>query len=112
MSALIDFGWYGAETRLEPKLELLIYRCIHELVNNALKYAGASKIMVQIMQEDDRISFTVQDDGCGFDLSTETKGTGLQNIHTRVISYGGILNIDSTAGEGTEVNAEMYFERK
>jgi signal transduction histidine kinase len=107
MSSGIVFNFYGNETRLDPKLELLIYRCIHELVNNALKYSGASQIMVQIMQEADSIDFTVQDDGCGFDPLAATKGTGLQNIRTRIASFGGNIHIDTNAGEGTEINVEL-----
>ncbi|MDR0836467.1 MAG: tetratricopeptide repeat protein, partial [Tannerella sp.] len=53
LSPIIVFDWFGYETRLDQKLEVVIYRIIHELVNNALKYSGASQIMVQIMQEDD-----------------------------------------------------------
>ena len=104
---VISFSYYGDESRLDPKLEVMIYRSIHELVNNALKYAGASRILVQIMQEPDRIAFTVQDDGCGFDVTKETKGTGLQNIRNRIASFGGDIQIDSKAGEGTEINGEL-----
>ena len=107
MSPMIAFNYYGTESRLDPKLEVLIYRCIHELVNNALKYADATQIMVQIIQEDDSISFTVQDNGRGFDPATVTDGTGLQNIRTRVASFGGDIQIDSKAGEGTEVNVSL-----
>ena len=103
----ITFNYYGDESRLDPKLEVMIYRSIHELVNNALKYAGASRILVQIMQEPDRIAFTVQDDGCGFDVTKETKGTGLRNIRNRIASFGGDIQIDSKAGEGTEINGEL-----
>ena len=107
MSPNIVFDWYGTENRLNPKLELLIYRSIHELVNNALKYSGTSQIMVQIMQDTDSIGFTVQDDGCGFDPSATTKGTGLQNVRTRVASFGGNIQIDTKAGEGTEINVKL-----
>jgi len=104
---IISFTYYGDKSRLDPRLEVMIYRSIHELVNNALKYAGASRILVQIMQESDRIAFTVQDDGCGFDASNETKGTGLRNIRNRIASFGGNIQIDSKAGEGTEINGEL-----
>jgi len=104
------FAYYGDESRLDPNLEVLIYRSIHELVNNALKHAGADKIMVQIIQEPDRIAFTVQDDGCGFDPSAETEGMGLQNIRTRVASYNGMLDFNSKPGEGTEINVELKVE--
>ena len=107
---IISFTYYGDESRSDPRLEVMIYRSIHELVNNALKYAGASRILVQIMQESDRIAFTVQDDGCGFDASNETKGTGLRNIRNRIASFGGNIQIDSKAGEGTEINGELKIE--
>ena len=106
----VTFTYYGDESRLDPKLEVMVYRTIHELVNNALKHAGADKIMVQIMQQPNRIAFTVQDDGCGFDSSAETEGMGLQNIRTRVASYNGMLDVNSKAGEGTEVNVELKVE--
>ena len=103
----VNFTHYGEEKRLDSKLEVMIYRCIHELVSNALKHAGAKKITVQIVQETNRIAFTVQDDGCGFDTSSTMQGMGLQNIKARVASYNGTLNIDSRANEGTEVNVEL-----
>ena len=106
----VSFAYYGDESRLDPKLEVMIYRSIHELVNNALKHAGAGKIMVQIMQEPDRIAFNVQDDGCGFNPSMITEGTGLQNIRARIASYNGVINVDSKIGEGTEVNVELGIE--
>ena len=106
----VVFDYFGEETRIDPLLEVVIYRSIHELVNNALKYSGASQILVQIMQEPNRIAFTVQDDGCGFDPSAETQGTGLQNIRNRIASFGGSIQIDSKAGEGTEVNGELRIE--
>lgn len=103
----VEFVYYGDESRLEPNLEVMIYRCIYELVNNALKHAQASQIIVQIMQRPDSIAFNVQDDGCGFDSSVAPKGMGLANIRTRIASYNGILNIDSKADEGTEINVEL-----
>ena len=106
----VRFSYYGDESRLDPKLEVMIYRSIHELVNNALKHAGANIIMVQIIQEPDRIAFTVQDDGCGFDPSSVTQGMGLQNISMRVTSHNGVFNIDSRIGEGTEINVELRVE--
>ncbi|MDR0295058.1 MAG: tetratricopeptide repeat protein [Prevotellaceae bacterium] len=109
LSSNVAFDYFGNEARLEPKLEVVIYRCIHELVNNALKHSGATQIMVQIMQEPNRIAFIVQDDGCGFDTLVATKGTGLENIRTRIASFGGNIQIDSVEGKGTEVNIEIQL---
>lgn len=101
-----DFHYYGNEARLPGKMEIMIYRCIHELVNNALKHAEAKHINVQLVQEPDRISFTVQDDGKGFDQHTVSDGIGLRNIRQRVNAFQGKMDIFSS-GEGTEVHVEM-----
>ena len=103
----IVFYYFGDKKRLDPKMETMIYRSISELVNNALKHSGASQILVQIIQEPNRIAFTVQDNGCGFDPSAHSKGMGLENIRTRIASFGGSIQIDSHAGEGTEINVEL-----
>ncbi|MCL2167762.1 MAG: sensor histidine kinase [Lentimicrobiaceae bacterium] len=107
LNSHITFDYFGDETRLDPKIEVMLYRTIHELINNALKHSGSQHIMVQIMQEPDRIAFTVQDDGCGFNPKEPTDGTGLQNIRTRMAAYNGTLLVDSKAGEGTEVSGEL-----
>jgi len=110
LAPTVVFDYFGDEKRLDPMMEVVIYRSIHELVNNALKYSGASQILVQLMQEPNRISFTVQDNGCGFDPSMETNGSGLRNIRNRIASFGGNIQIDSRMGEGTEINGELKVE--
>ena len=110
MSPIIVFRYYGDESHLDMKLEAMIYRSIYELVNNALKHAAAAQIMVQIVRETDRLSFTVQDNGCGFDPDAQTEGIGLRGIRSRVASFGGEIQIDSKVGEGTEINVELRIE--
>jgi signal transduction histidine kinase len=105
-----DFHYFGNEARLPDKIEIVVYRCIHELVNNALKHAQASHINVQLVQEPDRVSFTVQDDGKGFDQHTVSEGMGLQNIRQRVDAFQGKLDIFSSA-EGTEVHVELELTK-
>lgn len=87
----------------------MIYRCIHELVNNALKHAAALQINVQLVQEPERISFTVQDDGKEFDQQTVTEGMGLQNIRQRVAAFQGKMDMYSS-GQGTEVHVELELK--
>ena len=105
--SVISFSWFGAESRFDAKTETVVYRIVHELVGNALKHSGATHILVQIVQEPGRIALMVEDNGCGFDTKTTGKGMGLQNISTRVASFGGLMDIQSVAGEGTEINVEL-----
>ncbi len=103
------FHYFGDEARLPEKLEIMIYRCIHELVNNALKHAESTQINVQLVQEPERISFTVQDDGKGFDEHTVPEGMGLQNIRQRVAAFQGKMEIYSS-GQGTEIHVELELK--
>jgi signal transduction histidine kinase len=85
----------------------MIYRIIHELVNNALKHSGATKITINVMHEKDYIAFTVYDNGCGFDKEIKTQGMGLANIRNRVAACNGNVETYSTAGEGTEISIHL-----
>ena len=105
-----QFHFFGDDRRLESKLEIMVFRSVHELVNNAIKHAEAQSIHVQIVQQVDRVSLTVQDDGRGFDPNERAKGSGLRNIRTRAQSVGGELTLFSEPGKGTEVNVEFKIE--
>jgi two-component system, NarL family, sensor kinase len=104
---MVSFHFYGVEERFESKLEILLYRSVHELVHNALKHADCTEINVQMVQEADRLSLTVHDNGKGFDVELGCKGMGLQNIKQRVSVFKGSFTVYSKPGEGTEANIEI-----
>jgi signal transduction histidine kinase len=101
------FRFFGEDKRLEGNLEILFYRCAYELINNAMKYAEAQNIHVQLIIDKELVSLTVQDDGCGFIPENVTRGTGLNNIRARVSSCNGRMNLYSTPGNGTEACIEI-----
>jgi len=106
----IHFHYFGSEARLDRSLEIMLYRTVIELVNNAVKHAAAENIHVQIVQETDRLALNVQDDGKGFDSEVTGNGTGLKNIRNRVESFNGTFDIFSKVGEGTEISAEFKLQ--
>jgi signal transduction histidine kinase len=99
----VHFHFFGEEKRIDKSIEIALYRIVFELVNNAVKHAKAENINVQIVQQPNRISINVQDDGKGFEPEENTKGAGLQNIRNRINSVGGTLNILSSKEKGTEI---------
>lgn len=109
--AIAQFHYFGSEARLPEKLEIMVYRCIHELVNNALKHAAGTQINVQLVQESERVSFTVQDDGKGFDAHTVSEGMGLRNIRQRVAAFQGKMAVYSSE-QGTEIHVELELTNK
>jgi two-component system, NarL family, sensor kinase len=105
----LNFNAVGTSARLEQTLEITIYRIALELINNALKHAQASEIIVQLIQDEKRIHLTIQDNGKGFDPEkvNAVTSSGLRNIQARVESFNGRLDIDSIPGQGTEIGVEF-----
>lgn len=94
---------FNYQNDLSKNKQVVVYRIAQELINNAVKYAKSSHILVELRQEDDNLSLTVEDDGIGFDirLAGQKKGSGLQNIEARAVFLNGTLQIDSTPEVGT-----------
>ncbi|MEY8870384.1 tetratricopeptide repeat protein [Meridianimaribacter flavus] len=84
-----------------------IYRIIQEAVNNAIKYAEATKITVEVNQVDDKLLVQVSDNGKGFDAQKVELGNGLNNMKKRAHEIDGELTVTSAEGNGTTVKLQM-----
>ena len=84
-----------------------IYRIIQEGVNNAIKYAKASKVVVQINETPESFTITIQDNGVGFNKEEVVMGNGLQNMSKRGRDLQGELKINSEDGKGTIILLEV-----
>lgn len=93
------------DIRFQKDVELVLYRCAYELVNNALKHAEAQHINIQLMQHDKEVTLTVSDDGKG--MAAGSEGMGLQNIRERIEPYKGRMKIISSKEQGTEINVSI-----
>jgi signal transduction histidine kinase len=89
--------------RYDPEIEAGIYFSCLEAVQNATKYAKASRVRVDLRQQNGHLEFSVTDDGVGFDPRTASTGSGVQNMKDRVASLGGRLSLESQPGKGTTV---------
>lgn len=78
----------------------ILYRIMQEAVNNALQHSGASRIDVAVRCEGDAVVFTVEDDGCGFDVEAARQRTrmGLAFMADRADLVGGKLTLRSEPG--------------
>jgi signal transduction histidine kinase len=105
----ISYKFFGEAFRFEKPIESTLHRIAQELVNNAIKHANASEILVQVIQEQNRVHLTVSDNGKGFQVPSidSLKSAGLQNIRARVQSFNGQFDIDSQPGKGTEITVEF-----
>ena len=79
-----------------------IYRIIQEAVNNALKYASADEIEVNISKTQGQYQIEINDNGVGFNIDAIELGNGMNNMKKRANEIGGTLQIKS-ANKGTSV---------
>jgi signal transduction histidine kinase len=105
----------GEFERLSSKAETAIFAVIQEAVNNAKKYAKASRINVILQpdEEEDTLTVLIKDDGAGFDVQAvmakydERGSLGMINMQERADLVNGTFKIRSTVETGTEVMLKL-----
>jgi signal transduction histidine kinase len=93
--------------RYAQEIEAAVYFCSLEALNNVAKYARASVAEIHLAQENGALSFTVHDDGDGFDPGATGYGTGLHGMADRLDAIGGSLSVASEPGAGTTVSGRV-----
>lgn len=98
---------YNYDERLNEIIEFTVYRIITELINNSVKYAEASLIVIDINLNKPKLLVSYSDNGKGFDPDTNTKqkrGFGLTNIETRISKFNGTYSYKTAPGKGVKVD--------
>jgi signal transduction histidine kinase len=93
--------------RLQPDLEATAYFVACEALANAVKHSGASLVEITAGVEGPSLVVTILDDGGG---DADPDGGGLRGLADRVEARGGRLWVDSPAGGGTRITAEIPCE--
>ena len=93
--------------KFDDNMELMFYRIAQEQLNNIRKYAKAKNVIITVRTEEDKLYFSISDDGAGFDTKKKAKGIGLRNIASRVDFYSGNLNIISAPGKGCTIEIHI-----
>ena len=100
------------EFNADDAICIILYRMTRELLLNAIKHSGASRVTIIVNRGPGRIMVAVEDDGHGFDpafsledaaLARAAKGFGLFSIRERLQAIGGSVRIVSVPGEGATV---------
>jgi two-component system sensor histidine kinase DegS len=96
----------GGERRLEPYLEVMMFRAIQELLGNASRHSQATMVRILLDMGQERIRVSVDDNGKGFDPEVLQQGNslGLRLIRERVEMLGGNFEVDSNIGKGTRIS--------
>lgn len=96
---------------LPSTLETAVFRIVQEAINNIIKHAHARSAYITLHLDDGILHGNVSDDGKGFQAeryqsasSSVSSGLGLQGMRERASLLGGVLSVQSIAGQGTSVS--------
>ncbi|MET9962081.1 sensor domain-containing protein [Streptomyces sp. NPDC006326] len=92
-------------------VEGIAYFTVSELLQNTGKHAGARVASVDVWRAGDRLLIRVADDGRG-GARTDGPGSGLAGLTERLGAVDGVLVVDSPAGGGTTVTAELPWRNR
>lgn len=92
-----------------PRLasDLAVFRVAQEAMTNAAKHASPTTVRLSLRLDDQGVTLSVADDGCGFDPDEATSGLGLLGLRERVARLGGGITLASRPGEGTLLSARI-----
>jgi signal transduction histidine kinase len=97
-----------ADERLPSEVETALYRIVQEALTNIVKHAHAHNISIVLVRKPGAVMAVVEDDGLGFEPArTRDGGFGLEGMRERVGLLEGRLQIESVAGVGTTIVAEV-----
>jgi signal transduction histidine kinase len=88
---------------IRPEVENALYAVAVEVLNNALKYAQADHVRVELSGDGEAIYLKISDNGCGFELdrARQSGGLGLASIQERVSQLAGTIKINTAPEDGT-----------
>ena len=102
---------------VKKEITIFVYRIVNELLQNVLKHANATEIILEIAEKKNKYIISVKDNGIGFrkeKLSNKEKpdGFGLMSIKERLESFKGHMYIKSEPGAGTSATIEIPVNNK
>jgi two-component system, NarL family, sensor histidine kinase UhpB len=95
--------------KLDPKIELVLYRVAQEGLTNAARHSGANEVTLTLEHDADSVVLRVLDNGRGFD-DRSAEGGGLRGIRERALIVGGAVAIKPGRTDGVEIRLQVPIE--
>ena len=105
------FSAVNGSRPLPSGVEAALYRICQEALTNVARHAEAGRVGVRLVATPQQVRLSVEDDGRGFDPSgVPGDRHGLVGMRERAQMLGGVLEVRSSPGEGTKVEATVPLE--
>jgi PAS domain S-box-containing protein len=102
------------EEGLSDEIRTTIFRMVQEALTNVSRYAGASKVEVNLVADEKMIHVSITDNGCGMEAGAESKPTsfGLLGMRERIEALGGEFFITSASGKWTCIEGSIPLQAR
>jgi signal transduction histidine kinase len=104
----IQYDSWGGIDRFADSFEISVYRIVQELINNVLKHSMATQAIVQLTQQGNVLTISIEDNGVGFADEASREGMGLRSLKSRISAMNGKLEVASSEQSG--VSAYLEFD--
>lgn len=107
IEAVFDFSTAVSELHLDMNKRYDLLMIFKEAVNNSVKYAGCTRIIITLNYNASLLHLEVSDNGCGFDSATVKQGNGLANMQQRGTNLKGTLVVTTGTGRGCSIKLQL-----
>lgn len=113
----VDFHQDGREVRLDPNIELALYRIAQEALSNVIRHASATRAAIHLNFSPQKLILQISDNGIGFDVPESpaefvpSGHYGLLGLFERAEMIFAKLAIDSKPGQGTKLTVSLSSNR-
>jgi signal transduction histidine kinase len=109
----VDVEFIGTDNRLDPTIEVTLFRIAQGAIGNILEHSGAKNTLVKLVCNDVECVLVIEDDGKGFDVRKLTqvdpsgRGAGVFTMKERARLVYGVCLIESIVGKGTKITVKI-----
>ncbi len=106
----VIFRYIAIRTPISSPVKLNLFRIVQELISNILKHAEATRVDVSLRISLNYLMLTIEDNGRGFIMETQSGGIGLRNIQSRAQKIQAIYKLKTQPEKGTKFIACMALQ--
>jgi signal transduction histidine kinase len=110
--SLVDICLEVSDISLDPSRVGHVVGLVQEALSNVVRHAGASQVIIRVVQRGDELNLTIEDDGKGFVPTQVTAGHGLLTMRNHAQLLGGQLAIAAMPDKGTTVKVTWQQDER
>lgn len=106
-----SFSRDGELMGLGERINISLYRIVQESLTNIAKHADATQVTLKLARQQQTLTLSIEDNGCGMDTDNPGRGLGLIGMRERVEALSGALSVQSAPGKGVTIRVSIPLDK-